>query len=359
MPFFIISTFFLILPVCTFADSRNTGQSKIQPLADSHAPSSVMGDHTHQKGEWMFSYRYMRMEMQGSRIDSRSVSQERIVTTEPNIFFGLAGQPPTLRVVPTDMSMDMHMIGVMYAPSNSLTLMVMSNYQEKEMDHITFAGGFGTITRGTFKTKSDGIGDLKVSGLISLFKHSSARAILGLGFSFPTGSTSKRDTVLTPTGATPTVKLPYGMQNGSGSIDFLPSLTYSANSSKLGWGLQWNGTVRTQKDSGWNLGDRHELSGWLSYRWIDPLSSSIRLKYQFSQKVVGRDANITLPVQTADPDNYGGNKVSMLFGLNWIPGSSYKGLRLSLEAGIPVHQSLNGPQMEEDFVLSTGIQYPF
>ena len=31
--------------------------------ADSHAPISVMGDHTHGKGEWMLSYRYMGMGM--------------------------------------------------------------------------------------------------------------------------------------------------------------------------------------------------------------------------------------------------------------------------------------------------------
>ena len=80
---------------------------------------------------------------------------------------------------------------------------------------------------------------------------------------------------------------------------------------------------------------------------------------QSSQKIKGRDENITLPVQTADPDNYGGDKVNILFGLNWIPTPSYKGLRLSLEGGIPIHQRLNGPQMEEDFVISTGIQYAF
>ena len=359
MPYFVIFAFFLFLPILTSADSSTEDHQKVTPLADGHAPNLVMGDHTHAKGEWMFSYRYMRMEMDGNRVNSRSINPEDIVTTEPNRFFGLPGQPPTLRVVPTKMNMDMHMIGVMYAPSNRLTLMAMSSYQEKEMDHITFSGGLGTTLRGTFKTQSNGIGDLKLSSLVRLYKDSSSRVILGLGFNLPTGSTSERDTILTPTGATPTVRLPYGMQNGSGTIDFLPSLTYSSKSSNLGWGVQWNGTIRTQKDNGWNLGDRHEISGWLSYRWLDHLSSSIRLKYQSSQKIKGRDENITLPVQTADPDNYGGDKVNILFGLNWIPTPSYKGLRLSLEGGIPIHQRLNGPQMEEDFVISTGIQYAF
>ena len=32
---------------------------------DGHAPISVMGDHMHEMGEWMVSYRYMSMEMEG------------------------------------------------------------------------------------------------------------------------------------------------------------------------------------------------------------------------------------------------------------------------------------------------------
>ena len=32
-------------------------------LPDSHAPISVMGDHTHKKNEVMFSYRFMKMQL--------------------------------------------------------------------------------------------------------------------------------------------------------------------------------------------------------------------------------------------------------------------------------------------------------
>jgi len=356
---FLIFVWTLILSSSVSADSEHNPASKMKPLADGHAPNLVMGDHVHEKGGWMLSYRYMRMEMKGNKINSDSIAPETIATTVPNRFFGRPGQPPTLRVVPTEMSMDMHMVGIMYAPSNKLTLMAMSSYQEKEMDHMTFAGGAGTNLRGNFKTRTNGIGDLKVTSLVSLLKTQSSRTLLGLGFSFPTGSTSERDSILTPTGARPTVRLPYSMQNGSGTVDFLPSLTYSARSSRLGWGGQWSGTLRTQKDNGYNLGDRHEVTTWLSYRWIDELSSSIRVKYRHSEKIEGLDQNIILPVQTADPNNYGGDKVILLLGLNWIPGPSFGGLRFSIEGGIPIHQDLNGPQMEDDYTISAGIQFAF
>ena len=95
---------------------------------DGHAPLGVMGDHTHNTGEWMFSYRYMHMSMQGNRSGDERISADEIVTTQANPFFGAPMQPPTLRVVPTEMNTDMHMLGAMYAPADWLTVMVMSSY---------------------------------------------------------------------------------------------------------------------------------------------------------------------------------------------------------------------------------------
>ena len=57
----------IIATSLTFAQEENTKQktnnlwSSNRP--DGHAPISVMGDHVHHKGEFMFSYRYMIMGM--------------------------------------------------------------------------------------------------------------------------------------------------------------------------------------------------------------------------------------------------------------------------------------------------------
>ena len=42
---------------------------------DGHAPISVMGDHMHAMGEWMVSYRYMTMDMEGLLHGSNEVSK--------------------------------------------------------------------------------------------------------------------------------------------------------------------------------------------------------------------------------------------------------------------------------------------
>ena len=87
--------------------------------ADDHAPIGVMADHAHKKGEVMFSFRAMHMEMRGNQIGTDSVDPDTIATTVPNRFAGMPMQPPTLRIVPTEMRTDMYMLGAMYAPPDS------------------------------------------------------------------------------------------------------------------------------------------------------------------------------------------------------------------------------------------------
>ena len=59
--------------------------------ASTHAPIAVMGDHVHEKGEVMISYRYMNMDMQGSRLGGDAISDNTIATTIPNRFFWNTG----------------------------------------------------------------------------------------------------------------------------------------------------------------------------------------------------------------------------------------------------------------------------
>ena len=73
---------------------------------DSHAPLGVMGDHTHEAGEWMLSFRAMRMVMDGNRTDTARVPADGV----------LVGYP----VTPLRMPMDMYMVGAMYAPTDRL-----------------------------------------------------------------------------------------------------------------------------------------------------------------------------------------------------------------------------------------------
>ena len=327
--------------------------------ADSHAPVGVSGAELMAEGKWMISYSFARMEMDGNLDGTDSISPQEIATTVPNIFFGTPGQPPTLRVVPTEMSADMHMFGVMYAPTSKITVMGMLPYLEKSMKHVTFQGGAGTTELGTFTTRASGIGDIKVTGLFNIYDEGTDRVHLNLGLSLPTGSIDEEDDVLAPTGARPTLRLPYPMQLGSGTYDLMPGITYKGRSGDTGWGAQYRATLRLdENDEGYTLGDVNELTGWASYSWTPGVSSSLRLTARSVDKIDGSDSKIVAPVQTANPDFQGGDRVDLGIGVNFSgQEAEWRGLRFGVELGLPVHQDLNGPQMEADWNLTAAVRY--
>ncbi len=322
------------------------------------APADIMGEHTHEKGKFMLSYRYKRMDMNGNLQGDNSISPEEIVTTitNPN------APPATLRVVPTKMTMDMHMLGAMYGISDKITVMGMAMYMDKEMDHTTFSGMSGTNILGSFTTNSSGWGDTSLHGIYKLYNDKNHTINISLGISAPTGSIKKEDTVLTPLNTTPILRLPYSMQLGSGTWDALPSITYSGYNNKLGWGAQYSAIIRLEdkNSQGYRWGNSHKLSLWGGYQINDILSINSKLSGRTMGKIKGSDALVTAPVQTADPQNYGGKIIDFGAGFNIRPKlKGFEGLELGINFDTPIYQNLNGIQMENNWNISTAITYRF
>ena len=346
-----------------FPAAAHEGDGGKVTYATDHAPIGVMADHRHKQGEWMFSYRYMYMDMSGSRDGTNSVSPEETVTTTPNPFANPPMMPPTLRVVPTDMPMQMHMVGGMYGLTDRITLMAMGSYLAREMDHITFQGPAGTTRLGEFTTETSGIGDTTVGAIIGLddgaYEHRQIN--LGLAVSLPTGSIDETDQILTPMGTTPSPRLPYPMQLGSGTFDLKPSLTARSRTGKWSYGAQASAIIRIDENNeGYALGDVAEATGWLAYEPRPWISFSGRLKARTVGQIEGDDPLIRAPVQTADPDNQGGETVEVLAGINLAGQTGWqKGHRLAAEIGLPLHRDLNGPQLETDLTLTLGWQKAF
>lgn len=324
-----------------------------------HAPIGVMGDHLHGRGEVMLSYRAMLMGMEGNRIGTDEVSPETIVSTVENVN----APPPTLRVVPVDMTMTMHMIGAMWAPTDNLTLMAMGSFISKEMDHTTFQGMAGTTTLGGFTTEASGIGDTSITALFRLWQAEHLSVHGGFGVSFPTGSIDEEDTVLTPMNTRPSLRLPYPMQIGSGTFDLKPSvtLTNKTHDARFGGGMQYSAVLRTgDNDEGYTLGDRHELTGWGAWSPDPRVSLSLRATGRTVGQIDGADPLITAPVQTANPDFQGGDTIEIGAGVNLLAiGGAFNGHRIAAEIMVPIYQDLNGPQLETDYVVTLGWQKAF
>ena len=233
---------------------------------------------------------------------------------------------------------------------------------EGGMTHITFAGMTGTTELGRFKTRSKGWGDTSLSGIYNLYKDQNHSVNLSLGISAPTGSIKEKDDVLTPMGTTPTLRLPYTMQLGSGTWDALPGVTYSGHKDKWSWGAQYKAVIRMESENsqGYRWGNRHSLTGWSGYKLSDQVSATALISAQTMGKIKGSDTNITAPVQTANPDNYGGESVDIGAGFTYTPDiPSIRGLEIGTELRVPVYQNLNGVQMDRDWNLTAGMTYRF
>lgn len=308
---------------------------------DAHAPIGVMADHTHQKDEWMFSYRVMRMEMDGNRDGTSRQSTSDVL----NRFM----------VAPLKMDMDMHMLGAMYAPSDDVTLNIMVPYLRNSMDHVTRMGA-------KFNTVGEGLGDISLGGIFNIFsKHVTGdmpvqhRLLAGLSVSLPTGKNDLRDD--TPTMAN--AKLPYAMQVGSGTYNLTPTVTYLGQqiNGNYSWGAQAMATIHTDNNSeGYRRGDKYQLTGWLARVLSENVSASVRLAAQSWEAIEGRDNDLNpMMVQTANPGLLAGKRADLSLGLNIkVPGSGH---RFAIEVGKPVWQNLNGPQLETDMILTAGWQW--
>lgn len=300
-------------------------------------PAGVMGAHVHHAGKWMLSYQYMYMNMHGNRDGKDRVSTSDVLKE--------------YMVAPTDMIMQMHMLGVMYTPIDKLTLMAMIPYLDVEMDHVNRRGV-------KFTTRSDGIGDVKVSALYSFLNMDNVQFILNAGVSLPTGSIDEEDD--TPAGQD--VQLPYPMQLGSGTVDLLPGITYLGHKKKWSWGSQFMATIRLgENDNDYTLGDRYRLTFWLSRKLLDWLSTSARLDWQLWEDIDGADPKLNpAMVPTADPDLRDGRRIDFLLGANISPSQGkMKNAKLAIEGGFPVYQSLDGPQLETDWLITAGLQWTF
>lgn len=291
---------------------------------EDHAPIGVMGDHYHKKGEWMTSYRYMRMDMP----QNYSGSKKEDVSDVHNDYM----------ISPVDMTMEMHMVGIMYGVTDDLTAMLMIPYSIKDMEHRRRSDGR------QFSTRSSGIGDLKFGGMYSLKEHTGQPLHFNFSVSFPTGSINRKDDTL----AGADQDLPYPMQLGSGTYDFLPGITYFDKNEDWSWGAQVLTTLRFGRNEyKYRLGNEYQATSWIAYTWTDWLSSSFRIRANKWGDISGADPRLNPNmVPTADPELRAGERIDLLAGVNLLGHEGIlKDHRLAIEFGHPVYQHLDGPQL--------------
>ncbi len=310
---------------------------------DSHAPLGVMGDHAHSDSEWMLSYRYMAMRMQHLRdgVDTVSASDALRHFT----------------VVPVEMTMQMHMLGAMFAPHDCVTLMAMTSYHDNVMQ--MHGGGTHAHTHSgndAHRMESAGFGDTTFSTLIPLLQSTNTVVLLNAGLSIPTGSiAAEGDNRI----------LPYPMQLGSGCFELMPGVTFYAVQSNWSFGAQTRTSIPMNENSrGYRRAPITSSTLWAAHRLNYWLSVSIRPLFESWGNIAGADEALNSEMApTMHPRFQGGARGSLLVGSNLVfpnrLGSPLAGHRLALELRFPIYQHLDGPQMALDWSVVVGWQYAF
>lgn len=303
---------------------------------DAYAPIGVMGDHLHHKNGFMVSVRYMTMDMEGNLNGSSEASNMEIFQD--------------YMVAPQSMKMDMMMVGIMYAPSDKLTVMLMQKFVKNDMDLSNRMGM-------RFSTKSNGMGDLKISALYGLVNKQNTSFHFNAAINLPVADIEERhDTPMMEN-----MKLPYSMQLGSGTTDLTIGGTYKGASNKLSWGIQQLSTLRTGENSeGYRLGNLFELNAWTAYGLTNWVSISGRLQGLNLKKIEGVDEELNpMMAPLANTMNSGFSKIRSYIGTNISLGEKafFRDFKLGFEVGLPIFQDVEGIQMDEGRTINAGLRY--
>ncbi len=350
--------FCLIAVLCFFASNAHSKEQSCDTLSGCHcnspdpSPAGIMIGHPHPAKTWMLSYRYMLMGMSGVNqgtqpVDNAIVFQSYLMS-------------------PEKMTMNMHMLMLMYGFTNRFSVMAMLNFTHSNMSmtmpegvsHMHTSADASPHSHGNHH-HSMGFGDTKLYALFALIKTQTTTFTLSGGVSIPTGQFNLSGESGSMFAGS---HLPYAMQAGSGTVDFMPSLTFLKTHSDFTYSFQATSTIRPfYNKKTYNLGNEFTLNAWTAYELWSWMSVSVRAEGTISGKIKGNDKLLFSVLEpSADAQNYGGHRLSSFLGINF---HILKGIlpkqRLSLEGGIPVYQNLNGIQQPSKFNINIGYGVTF
>lgn len=356
---------FDIEPTTSLPMGGSSGSSKPHLHSSSHhhhkiPPAGIMFGHMLDKpGDFMMGYRFMYNWTGGNMMHgAHRVADQTIVDQ------GCSDASPC-RFTPTFMNMRMHMLDIMYAPTKWWNVMLMPTFMDMDMNLRRLAGAPPAVPgvhehTGAAGHETGAVGDTYFSSLVKLINIPGHRVHMNLGLSAPTG---KVDIELRRMAKIDGGLIHFGMQLGSGTWDFMPSLTYAGEKSRWSWGAQLSGVKRLEEKnkSGYRLGDMFQATTWGGYDLTQWLTASVRGAYTL-QGAVHRDFDaFNARIGPMDfPANYGGQFWDIGLGLNAIiPGGRFAGNRFGFEWIQPVRNDFNGFQLDRKGSLAATWSYRF
>ncbi|HUY92956.1 MAG TPA: hypothetical protein VMV10_29775 [Pirellulales bacterium] len=299
---------------------------------DGLAPIGVTGDHTLKNSTMLVSYRYSTTSFLGNLDGTHPLGTADVLARFP-----LAATRGRTRT---------HLMLVEYGLTDDFTILAKLPIEENSLDFVSQGGGASNDS-------NTQLGDVQLSGLLVLKRWDRQQIHLNLGMSIPVGIIN----TLNNYPVFGTGRFSYPVRTSSGSWDLMPGMTYRGQNERWTWGLQSIGTIRTGYNTyGYELGDAVDITGWAARRFSERWSGSVRLDEQIWTHIHGADSRLDPALtQVNQPNLQGGRMLDLLFGLNYyLPDGRFPGQRISVESGIPIYQSLHGPQLRARWLLTVG-----
>ncbi len=297
---------------------------------DGLAPAGMFNDHTLPTGRVLVSYRYLQQSFDDLYVNQHQVSAASV---QANYTY-----------VPQRMFQNNQVALIEYGVTDDFTINAMLPFQHTLIDYTSLGGNIATGFTNP--------GDVRLQGLYVVRRKDNRQHHVNFGLSVPVGFL---EDVFNETPSPSIPNLSYPLRTSSGTFDLLMGYTIRGQSQHWTWGLQASGVVHTGINTlNYKLGDSADLSAWLSRRLSQRWSVSGRLDTQFQGNIFRADARLNLAqAPTNDPNAYGYERVNGLLGVNFFwPDGRIPGQRVSVEAGLPLQQSMEGPQLGLDWILN-------
>jgi hypothetical protein len=239
-----------------------------------------------------------------------------------------------------------HTVELAYSPHPRATLIVEVPFVLKELETMDATG-----RRTQEQTK--GIGDIGFALVAPFILKGRQSSHVHVGFDIPTGSIRRGGDM---------TRLPFDSQIGNGTLDFEWGWTYRGEIDWFSWGGQAVGHHPIGRNGlSYREGSRFNASVWGTLQLPAGLNASLRFEWQKQNNTRVPERNlVTDPIvdPSDNPKARGGTRLTVSPGLS-LELPQLGNQRVSLEIGIPIHQDLDGPQLEQDWSLKAGWQWRF
>ncbi|MCP4906574.1 MAG: hypothetical protein GY910_16490 [bacterium] len=274
------------------------------------------------------------------------IREQGLAAGEDNIT---AGQTRALGFMQTPRALEItvHTFQMAYAPHPRATLVAELPFIQKELETVgTSAMGFARS-----EVQTEGIGDVGFALVVPFIRKGFESSQVHIGIDIPTGAIRRGGDDL---------RLPYDLQIGNGSWDFEWGWTYRGETARVSWGGQVVGRHPLARNGlKYRTGSRVAGTVWGGVRIAAGLSVSLRVEWEKYNNIQGFDRTLRPDFDPSENAlTHAGNRITLAPGISLdIPQLNHQ--RIAVEMGIPVHQQLDGPQLERDWTMKTVWQWVY